>query len=242
MSPLRPVRPKGFLKLKNQYIMLIQDQLREIKSKFRLSMNGVVSQSMREKGLNYKMNFGIELPRLKDIAAGYEKNHDLAQALWKEEVRESKILAGMLQPVESFWEEIADIWVESIPYPEIAEITTMTLFQHLPYAPAKVFEWIADEREMYQLCGFLLAARLFAAGMELSERAEAEFFDQAQATIESNAYQTTKAAVLAIKKYASTSTPNANKVKQFLKNYRNEAKPHLKAIYEEISDELEYLR
>lgn len=33
----------------------------------------VVSQSMREKGLDYKLNFGIELPRLKEIAARYEK-------------------------------------------------------------------------------------------------------------------------------------------------------------------------
>ncbi len=43
-------------------------------------MNGAVSQSMREKGLLYKLNFGVELPRIKMIAEGYEKNHDLAQA------------------------------------------------------------------------------------------------------------------------------------------------------------------
>ena len=46
-------------------------------------MNGAVSQSMREKGLVYKLNFGVELPRIKMIAENYEKNHDLAQALWK---------------------------------------------------------------------------------------------------------------------------------------------------------------
>ena len=28
---------------------------------------------MREKGLDYKLNFGIELPRLKEIAARYVK-------------------------------------------------------------------------------------------------------------------------------------------------------------------------
>ena len=33
----------------------IQDTIREIKSKFRLFMNGMVSQSMREKGIDYKM-------------------------------------------------------------------------------------------------------------------------------------------------------------------------------------------
>ena len=35
-------------------------------------MNGMVSQSMRQKGMEYKLNFGIEYPRIKEIAAGYE--------------------------------------------------------------------------------------------------------------------------------------------------------------------------
>lgn len=54
-------------------------------------MNGAVSQSMREKGLVYKLNFGVELPRIKGIAAGYEKDHSLAQALWKEDIRVQNI-------------------------------------------------------------------------------------------------------------------------------------------------------
>ena len=46
----------------------------------------------------------------------------------------------MLQPTESFLPEIADIWVEDIRNIEIAELTCMNLFQHLPYAPAKSFQ------------------------------------------------------------------------------------------------------
>lgn len=82
---------------------------------------------MREKGLVYKLNFGVEIPRIKMIAEGYEKNHDLAQALWKEDIRECKIMAAMLQPVDTFYPEIADIWVESIRNIEIAELTCMNL-------------------------------------------------------------------------------------------------------------------
>ena len=36
----------------------------------------------------------------------------------------------------------------------------MKCFEHLPYAPAKSFQWIADEREYVQMCGFLTIARL----------------------------------------------------------------------------------
>lgn len=156
----------------------IHETIKDIKSKFRLFMNGMVSQSMREKGMEYKLNFGIEYPRIKEIAAGYEPDHELAQALWKENIRECKILAGLLQPADTFYQEIADIWIEGMDYPELAEYTVMNLFQRLPYASEVVFRWMADEREMFQLCGFLLMARLLMKGEKLNERAEAEFLDR----------------------------------------------------------------
>lgn len=221
--------------------MELQEQLKEIKTQFRLAMNGVVSQSMREKGLNYKMNFGVELPRLKEIASRYEKNHDLAQALWKENIRESKILAGMLQPIDSFYPEIADIWIEDMQYPEIAEITCMTLFQHLPYAPAKAFEWIADERELFQMCGFLLAARLLAKGLQLNERAEVEFLDQVQTMIQSEPLFPRKAAILALKKYALQSKDNAKKVNKLIAGFKCSDKKESNSFYEDIRLEIEYL-
>ncbi|MCD8310724.1 MAG: DNA alkylation repair protein, partial [Prevotellaceae bacterium] len=153
----------------------IAERLRDIKGELRLFMNGAVSKSMREKGLLYKVNFGVELPRIKEMAAAYEKEHDLAQALWKEDIRECKIMAGLLQPVESFRPEIADIWVEQVSTMEIAELTCMNLFQHLPYAPAKSLQWIADERLYVQICGFLTIARLFGKRGDMVPRASNEF-------------------------------------------------------------------
>ena len=95
-------------------MMDLQETLKDIKPQFRMGMNGVTSKSMRDKGLDYKLNFGVEVPRLKEIAARYAKDHQLAQALWKENIRESKILAAMLQPVDTFYQEIAEIWVEDM--------------------------------------------------------------------------------------------------------------------------------
>ena len=77
----------------------------------------------------------------------------------------------MLQPIDTFYPEIADIWVEDIQNIEIAELTCMNLFQHLPYAPAKSLHWIADEQEYVQTCGFLTAARLLMKKGDMTERA-----------------------------------------------------------------------
>ena len=202
-------------------------------------MNGVVSQSMREKGLNYKLNFGIELPRIKQIAESLEKNHDLAQALWKEEIRESKILAGMLQPIDSFYPEIADIWVENMPNMEIAELTCMNLFQNLPYAPAKTFQWIASEDEFAQICGYLTIARLLMKKGEMGERASGEFLDQAIAAVLSGSYQVRNAALLAIRKYMNYSESNAFQVCRLVE-YMKESETEVEQIlYNMVKEESE---
>lgn len=221
-------------------MMDVHETIKDIKGQFRLYMNGVISQSMREKGLDYKLNFGIELPRLKEIAARYEKNHEVAQALWKENIRECKILAGLLQPVESFYPEIADIWIEDMRYPEIAELTSMNLFQYLPYASEKAFEWMADEREYFQLCGFMLMARLLMAGKQLNERAEAEFLDQAMATLQSEATLPQKAAATALRKFAVQGRENAKKLNRMLSPLVKSDKPGVGALVAEIKLETEY--
>lgn len=203
-------------------------------------MNGMVSQSMREKGMEYKLNFGIEYPRIKEIAAGYEPDHELAQALWKENIRECKILAGLLQPADTFYPEIADIWIEGMDYPELAEYTVMNLFQRLPYASEVVFRWMADEREMFQLCGFLLMARLLMKGEKLNERAEAEFLDQAYTAVEGDSGPVQKAASVALRKYAHQSRENKRTVSKQLGIWAKSEKPAVRALAEEIKADLEF--
>lgn len=219
----------------------VHETIKDIKSKFRLFMNGVISQSMREKGLGYKLNFGIEFPRIKEIAAAYEPNHEVAQALWKENIRECKILAGLLQPVDSFCPEMADIWIEDMHYPELAEYTVMNLFQRLPYASEVVFRWMADDREYFQLCGFLLMARLLMKGQKLNERAEAEFLDQAFTALEGDNVSVQKAAALALCKFALQSKDNARKMGKPLQALLKSEKENVRLLAGEIRLEIEYL-
>lgn len=219
--------------------MDLKEQLKDIKTQLRLSMNGAVSQSMREKGLVYKLNFGVELPRIKMIAARYEKNHDLAQALWKEDIRECKILAGLLQPVDTFYPEIADIWVESIRNMEIAELTCMNLFQHLPYAPAKSLHWIADEQEFVQTCGFLTAARLLMKKGDMEERAAGELLDQALCAVHADSYAVRNAAMLVIRKYMQYSEEHAFQVCRLVEGWADSPKEEEQMLYNMVKAEFE---
>lgn len=218
----------------------VHETIKEIKSKFRLFMNGVVSQSMRDKGMQYKLIFGIEYPRIKEIALAYEPDHELAQALWKEDIRECKIMAGLLQPVDTFYPEIAEIWIEDMRYPELAEYTVMNLFQHLPYASEAAFRWIADDREYFQFCGFLLMSRLLMKGVQLDERSEAEFLDQAFTAVEGNSMIVKRSASSSLCKFAAQNRGQAKKLMRQLGIMQKSSKPEVHALASEIKNEIEY--
>ena len=186
--------------------MPLQEQLRSVKREFRLMMNGITSQSMREKGLTYRTNFGVELPRLKAFSEELPHTKELASALWKEQVRECRLLAPMLMPATDFAEDMADLWVEQMNFPEEAECVVMYLFQHLPYASSKAFEWVAREEVMNQLCGWQLFGRLFGKGAMLSPRDDAEWRDQVSATLASEHFSIKQAAYRALLKYMELGT------------------------------------
>ena len=182
--------------------MEIQDRVKEIKQSFRQMMDGQVAQSMRDKGLNYHLNWGATLPRLREMADELGQDYDLAIALWKENIRECKILATMIMPPDRILPEVVDIWMEQTETQEIAEQAAMNLYRHLPYAPQKAYEWMASERPLYQLCGFHVLSRLFLNGQEPNERGINEFIDQAIAALHSPELMVRKAANNCLQRFA----------------------------------------
>ncbi len=190
----------------------LRDKVNEIKQSFRLMMDGAVAQSMRNKGLNYHLNWGATLPRLKakaeelksmfNVQCSTFNVYDLAIALWKENVRECKILATMLMPPERMLPGVCDIWMEQIPSQEIAEQVAFNLWQHLPYAPEKAYQWIASDQEYYQLCGFHVLSRLFMNGQEPNERGINEFIDQSLSALQGPYMSVCKAAMQSLQRFA----------------------------------------
>jgi hypothetical protein len=182
--------------------MTIQEQVKEIKQSFRQMMDGAVAQSMRDKGVNYHLNWGATLPRLREKADEIGKSYDLAIALWKENVRECKILATMIMPVDEMLPEVVDIWMEQIPSQEMAEQVAFNLWQYLPFAPEKAFQWIASEKEYDQLCGFHVLSRLFMNGQEPNERGINEYLDQVLSALQSDYPSVRKAAMQSVVRFA----------------------------------------
>ncbi|MBQ8990985.1 MAG: DNA alkylation repair protein [Prevotella sp.] len=182
--------------------MDINSQVKDIKQSFRQMMDGAIAKSMRDKGVDYKLNWGATLPRLKEKATELGKNYDLAIALWKENVRECKLLATMIMPADEVLPEVIDIWMEQTDTQEIAEQAAFNLYQYLPYAPEKAYSWMASEKELYQLCGFHVLSRLFMNKQEPNERGINEFIDQAMAALQGDSLPVRKAAISCVQRFA----------------------------------------
>lgn len=138
----------------------LDTQITEIKKIIRLSMNGVVADQMTQRGIIYKKNYGVAIPRIKEIALRYTPNHDLAQRLWALNIRETMIMATLLEPVDKFTPEIAQTWVENFNQIEIIEQINMNLFSKLPFAASLAAELIQAEKTWKQVAGFILIARI----------------------------------------------------------------------------------
>ena len=182
--------------------MNTNEQVKEIKQSFRQMMDGSIAQSMRDKGLNYHLNWGATLPRLKEKATEIGPNYDLAIALWKENVRECKILATMIMPPNKVLPEVIDIWVEQIDAIEIAEQASYNLFQHLPFAAEKAYQWLAAPDDLTQLCGYHVLSRLFLNKQEPNERGINEFVDQALVALQSSNLSLRKAAMQSVLRFS----------------------------------------
>lgn len=182
----------------------IEQKVKDIKQSFRQMMDGQVAQSMRQKGVDYHLNWGATILRLREMADEIktEDAYSLAIALWKENIRECKILATMLMPPDELLPEVADIWMEQTETVEIAEQLAFNLMQHVPYAAEKAFLWISSAEDLPQICGYHILSRLFMRKQEPNERGINEFMDQALAALQSPTPSLSKAAMQSVIHFA----------------------------------------
>lgn len=227
---------------------MLQDELKEIRTQLRLAMNGVISTSMREKGIVYKLNFGVPLPEIKQIAATHKPDSELAAALWKEDIREFKILASLLQPVGGFSLRKAEQWVKEIPYLEIAEQCSHNLFYRLSDVEDLLFGLLANVEDEYaRTVGFLVSVELLKRKKKLSEQVKALIFVESLRSLArpnfDASFKEKQAALNALKFYGRLSAEKAQLILESFDAFPEFMKtPEGREIYNDLKFEFEYCR
>ena len=212
-------------------------------------MNGVISTSMRQKGMNYKLIFGVPIPEIKHIAAAHEPDAELARALWKEDVREMKILATLLFPAGSMTQEEALAWMREIPYPEIAEQCCNNLFPTVEQPDQLALKFLADKKSPFgRMCGFLLWAQLFKKNLAVEKSRVEAFLAECTCTIHpdveagatASSWQEKQAAVQALKFFGRLSPANAQEALSVIAEDGQPKTEELKAYYDDLQFEFAY--
>ena len=213
--------------------------VRDIRKQCRLAMNGIASTSMRERGLDYKLNFGLMQQQIKALAGGYEPDAQLAERLWKEETRELKITAMYLYPISEFNETIANKWVNEIPNQEIREQLCMNLFQELPFAEKIAKEWSNSADKGVRTTGYWLLARLYLS-KKINETLNLDIFKYIVSDCADESLFTRNAALLVLKQIGRQSEETAKLILEKLKIYKEEDNPIKEEAYNAVAFEFEY--
>lgn len=193
----------------------MEEIIKKIRTDLRLSMNGAVSTSMRDKGINYRMNFGVGIPRINQISEKYEQDKELAETLWSDDVRELKILATLLYPIEEFSKELAMSWIVEIKDQELREQLCKNLLQNLTYANELVEESAKNNIEHIRCTGYWLFARLCITKSETVEKINCdELLQNAISDFNSQSMLLRQAALNTLKYYGRISGENATNVLQ----------------------------
>lgn len=159
--------------------MTTTEKMIALMRRLRIEMNGAVTDAMREYGggqQGYGLNYGVSLPTIREVAAEYAPDHELAQTLWQQDVREMKLAALFVDDAAAVTAGQMERWAADWRVPELAEQCAMQLFWRSPEAWPTAVEWgvlTGEGSALRRLAAFYMLGRL-AAGAQVADEAFAE--------------------------------------------------------------------
>lgn len=188
------------------------EQAKKLRQGLRGSMDGIVSSSMREKGLHYGINFGLTMEHIHSRAKALTPSVDLALYLYSRDVRELKLIAQLIYPASALTFAVATYWAErSFANPELRDCLCKHLFDRCSSSPQWALAWLVggDTYGDIHAVAYIVLARYFTRGGRLaSARQESLLLERAFAlldTVEDYITAEHRAALLMLKRLGRVS-------------------------------------
>ena len=155
-----------------------EKKLQQILMLIKLRKSGEVSDLMKQKGINYKINWGLSIIDLREIAKQFEPDHLLALKLWNKQWRETMILATLIDDPKQVTEEQIDFWTKSFENTEIAEQASANLWVKTKFAFIKAMEWCRAKKHIVRYTGIHLIGRLAITDKSAIDEMFEPFFEE----------------------------------------------------------------
>ncbi len=147
-------------------------QYEEVLEKLRALADPESLAGMAGYGIRTGRSWGVTLPKMRSLAREIGVSHRLEERLWDAGIRETRLLATMVDDPKVLTEEQAERWVKDQDSWDVCDGCCMFLAR-AELAPRKCVEWSARDEEFVKRAGFVVMARLAVgdetAGDELFE-------------------------------------------------------------------------
>ncbi|NPA44969.1 MAG: DNA alkylation repair protein [Chlorobi bacterium] len=208
--------------------------IKTILKEIRTRENGPAVDAMERMGMNYNRNFGVALSDLKAIANKYKPNHELAKVLRNKDIRETRILAEMIEDTNLISEKEVENIIQNINTIELAEQTTINLLEKLNFTEEKVIEWIKSEKEFVITTAFILISRIALLKKDKSDNYFIEILPYAEKHSENNSIFVRKAISRALRQIALRNEKLKSKILLTCDNIKDKNSQLANIIIEEV--------
>ncbi len=138
----------------------VEKELEWVLAQVRLYMNGATSAQMEERGIKYRINYGVSIPHLKQLAKRIPVSYELAERLWFMEIRETMILAAIIVPEDTMSLERCLEWSEKVINVDILERSAMFLWSRIALSEVCAFRWLNESSGIKKALAFYTIGRM----------------------------------------------------------------------------------
>lgn len=215
----------------------IEKEVEWVKNQVRLHMNGATTSQMEQRGIHYRVNYGVAVPHLMQLAKRIPVSYELAERLWFLETRETMLLAAMLVPAEAMTVARCKEWAAKINNKDLVERSAMYLWGRLDVLDALLNEWLASPNE------YLKATALYAMGRQskLLEDGQLKAGRVIDVMEQSHNQLVLSAGAFALRMLMRSHSGEIEAVKSYIGRLKSDEESFRVAIAEELIAEVEFL-
>lgn len=136
------------------------DTMLSLLGQIRKQMNGALLDTFRYYGSDYGVNYGVTIHTLRDIARSVGEDDDLARFLYRQQVRELRLIAAWIaSPDRVKTLEDLQFWAVGIVNSEVAEQLAQALLSRIADIDMLLTEWCCGDNELLAYAALLAASR-----------------------------------------------------------------------------------
>lgn len=125
----------------------------------RKQMNGAVLDTLRYYGKDYGLNYGVAIHSLREIARANGRDDGFARFLYRQQVRELRIVALWIAEPERTTVADFPFWAAGIVNSEVAEQAAHALLSQIGDIDTLLAEWCASDDALWAYSALLAASR-----------------------------------------------------------------------------------